>query len=160
MVSWAKDWCAWSLSVVNAQLALRDYSPSTRGTLFNSFAVMHLPALTSRAAVSALGDGRKGRREHSNGDGVIGLSDADFRKTLSTSLARQLHRLAEKTPRNARGSSRSDAVSLKCQFRAKDAACFLRMVLEARRMCRGTEEEFDEGRYDGPDAVVNEDEPL
>jgi hypothetical protein len=27
-------------------------------------------------------------------------------------------------------------------------------------MCRGTEEEFDEGRYDGPDAVVNEDEPL
>jgi|TARA_B100001142_G_scaffold111269_1_gene113234 hypothetical protein len=34
------------------------------------------------------------------------------------------------------------------------------MVLEARRMCRGTEEEFDEGRYDGPDAVVNEDEPL
>jgi tRNA nucleotidyltransferase/poly(A) polymerase len=160
LVSWAKDWCAWSLSVVNAQLALRDYSPSTRGTLFNSFAVMHLPALTSRAAVSALGDGRKGRREHSNGDGVIGLSDADFRKTLSTSLARQLHRLAEKTPRNARGSSRSDAVSLKCQFRAKDAACFLRMVLEARRMCRGTEEEFDEGRYDGPDAVVNEDEPL
>ena len=34
-------------------------------------------------------------------------------------------------------------------------------VLDKRSsMNMATEEEFDEGRYDGPDAVVNEDEPL
>ena len=29
-----------------------------------------------------------------------------------------------------------------------------------RRALEDVEEEFDEGRYDGPDAVVDEDEPL
>ena len=93
---------------------------------------------------------------------VIELSDDDFRKTLPPPLARLARRLAEPA-RKAKAKSRDGSgsgVTLECSIDVRDALRFLRVVLEARRMCRGTEEEFDEGRYDGPDAVVDEDEPL
>ena len=157
--AWVADWCVWSAAAASAQLALRDYSPSTRNVLFDSFALMHLPALTSSQR-SAKDGQRRGRRERSNdGNVVIELSDADFRKTLPPPLARLARRLAEPA-RKAKAKSSGDGVSLECSIDVRDALRFLRVVLEAGRMCRGTEEEFDEGRYDGPDAVVDEDEPL
>ncbi len=161
--AWVADWCVWSAAAASAQLALRDYSPSTRGALFDSFALTHLPALTTLRGVKDE-DERRRRRERSNdGDVVVELSDAEFRKTLlGGPLERLARRLAEPA-RKAKAKSRGgvgDGVSLECSIRVRDALRFLRVVLEARRMCRGTEEEFDEGRYDGPDAVVDEDEPL
>ena len=154
--AWVEDWCVWSAAAASAQLALRDYSPSTRNVLFDSFALMHLPALTSSQR-SAKDGQRRGRRERSNdGDVVFDVSDADFRKTMPPPLERLAQRLAEP----ARKAKNLIGVSLERSIRVRDSLRFLRVVLEAGRMCRGTEEEFDEGRYDGPDAVVDEDEPL
>ena len=161
--AWVPDWCFWSAAAASAQLALRDYSPSTRGVLFDSFALTHLPALTTQRGATDKDARRRRGRERSNDENVvIELSDADFRKTLPPPLARLARRLAEPA-RKAKAKSRDgsgDGVSLECSIDVRDALRFLRVVLEARRMCRGTEEEFDEGRYDGPDAVVDEDEPL
>ena len=161
--AWVADWCFWSAAAASAQLALRDYSPSTRGVLFDSFALTHLPALTTQRGATDKDARRRRGRERSNDENVvIELSDADFRKTLPPPLARLARRLAEPA-RKAKAKSRDgsgDGVSLECSIDVRDALRFLRVVLEARRMCRGTEEEFDEGRYDGPDAVVDEDEPL
>ena len=161
--AWVADWCFWSAAAASAQLALRDYSPSTRGVLFDSFALTHLPALTTQRRATDKDARRRRGRERSNDENVvIELSDADFRKTLPPPLARLARRLAEPA-RKAKAKSRDgsgDGVSLECSIDVRDALRFLRVVLEARRMCRDTEEEFDEGRYDGPDAVVDEDEPL
>ena len=163
--AWVNDWCVWSAAAASAQLALRDYSPSTRGALFDSFALTHLPALTTtRRGVKDEETRRRRRERSSDGDVVVELSDAEFRKTLLPPLERLARRLAEPA-RKAKAKAKSrggfgDGVSLECSIRVRDALRFLRVVLEARRMCRGTEEEFDEGRYDGPDAVVDEDEPL
>ena len=163
--AWVNDWCVWSAAAASAQLALRDYSPSTRGALFDSFALTHLPALTTtRRGVKDEETRRRRRERSSDGDVVVELSDAEFRKTLLPPLERLARRLAEPA-RKAKAKAKSrggvgDGVSLECSIRVRDALRFLRVVLEARRMCRGTEEEFDEGRYDGPDAVVDGDEPL
>ena len=162
--AWVPDWCFWSAAAASAQLALRDYSPSTRGVLFDSFALTHLPAALTTQSGATDKDARRRRGSERSIDEnvVIELSDADFRKTLPPPLARLARRLAEPA-RKAKAKSRDgsgDGVSLECSIDVRDALRFLRVVLEARRMCRGTEEEFDEGRYDGPDAVVDEDEPL
>ena len=164
--AWVNDWCVWSAAAASAQLALRDYSPSTRGALFDSFALTHLPALTTTRRGVKDEETRRQRRERSNdGDVVVELSDAEFRKTLPLPPLERLARRLAEPARKAKAKAKSrggvgDGVSLECSIRVCDALRFLRVVLEARRMCRGTEEEFDEGRYDGPDAVVDEDEPL
>ena len=164
--AWVNDWCVWSAAAASAQLALRDYSPSTRGALFDSFALTHLPALTTtRRGVKDEETRRRRRERSSDGDVVVELSDAEFRKTLPLPPLERLARRLAEPARKAKAKAKSrggvgDGVSLECSIRVRDALRFLRVVLEARRMCRGTEEEFDEGRYDGPDAVVDEDEPL
>ena len=164
--AWVNDWCVWSAAAASAQLALRDYSPSTRGALFDSFALTHLPALTRGQRGVKDEETRRRRRERSSdGDVVVELSDAEFRKTLPLPPLERLARRLAEPARKAKAKAKSrggvgDGVSLECSIRVRDALRFLRVVLEARRMCRGTEEEFDEGRYDGPDAVVDEDEPL
>ena len=79
--AWVADWCFWSAAAASAQLALRDYSPSTRGVLFDSFALTHLPALTTQRGATDKDARRRRGRERSNDENVvIELSDADFRR--------------------------------------------------------------------------------